>query len=101
MPLLELKISHVFVFFIFCFLFIGMVKFTRKTYAQTGWRTYRRPDEKSGGHGVGWSPIIPYAFSVPQDWQEVIMYNQNMFELHIEVVLIQTSLPLIFCLTFS
>ncbi|KAK1384383.1 hypothetical protein POM88_022118 [Heracleum sosnowskyi] len=23
-----------------------------------GWRTYQRPDEKSGGHGVGWSPII-------------------------------------------
>ncbi|CAH2067683.1 unnamed protein product [Thlaspi arvense] len=38
---------------------------------KTGWRTYRRPDEKSGGHGVGWSPIIPYAFSVPQDWNEV------------------------------
>ncbi|KAJ4965565.1 hypothetical protein NE237_017414 [Protea cynaroides] len=36
-----------------------------------GWRTYRRPDEKSGGHGVGWSPIIPYTFSVPQDWAEV------------------------------
>ncbi|XP_043725462.1 psbP domain-containing protein 4, chloroplastic [Telopea speciosissima] len=36
-----------------------------------GWRTYRRPDEKSGGHGVGWSPIIPYTFSVPQDWEEV------------------------------
>ncbi|KAH8515754.1 hypothetical protein H0E87_004264 [Populus deltoides] len=27
-----------------------------------GWRTYRRPDDKSGGHGVGWSPIIPYLF---------------------------------------
>lgn len=38
---------------------------------KTGWRTYRRPDEKSGGHGVGWSPIIPYAFSVPQEWEEV------------------------------
>ncbi|CAL5333066.1 unnamed protein product [Camellia sinensis] len=38
---------------------------------EQGWRTYRRPDEKSGGHGVGWSPIIPYAFSVPQDWAEV------------------------------
>ncbi|KAF9612347.1 hypothetical protein IFM89_039065 [Coptis chinensis] len=38
---------------------------------QTGWRTYRRPDEKSGGHGVGWSPIIPYSFSVPQGWEEV------------------------------
>ena len=38
---------------------------------KTGWRTYRRPDDKSGGHGVGWSPIIPYAFSVPQDWDEV------------------------------
>ncbi|KAL4589138.1 hypothetical protein LXL04_002041 [Taraxacum kok-saghyz] len=36
----------------------------------TGWRTYRRPDEKSGGHGVGWSPIIPYAFSVPDGWEE-------------------------------
>ncbi|XP_058184218.1 psbP domain-containing protein 4, chloroplastic isoform X4 [Rhododendron vialii] len=38
---------------------------------KTGWRTYRRPDEKSGGHGVGWSPIIPYLFFVPQDWEEV------------------------------
>ncbi|KAI9077568.1 hypothetical protein K1719_040500 [Acacia pycnantha] len=38
---------------------------------EQGWRTYRRPDEKSGGHGVGWSPIIPYTFRVPQDWEEV------------------------------
>lgn len=38
---------------------------------EQGWRTYRRPDEKSGGHGVGWSPIIPYTFSVPQGWEEV------------------------------
>ncbi|KAI9073172.1 hypothetical protein K1719_044878 [Acacia pycnantha] len=36
---------------------------------EQGWRTYRRPDEKSGGHGVGWSPIIPYTFRVPQDWE--------------------------------
>ncbi|KAM6542582.1 hypothetical protein CsatB_007029 [Cannabis sativa] len=40
-------------------------------YFLTGWRTYQRPDEKSGGHGVGWSPIIPYSFSVPQEWDEV------------------------------
>ncbi|KAI3460514.1 hypothetical protein Pfo_017177 [Paulownia fortunei] len=38
---------------------------------EQGWRTYQRPEDKSGGHGVGWSPIIPYAFSVPQDWEEV------------------------------
>lgn len=38
---------------------------------EQGWRTYRRPDDKSGGHGVGWSPIIPYLFSVPQEWDEV------------------------------
>ncbi|KAK9162625.1 hypothetical protein Syun_003527 [Stephania yunnanensis] len=38
---------------------------------EQGWRTYRRPDEKSGGHGVGWSPIIPYMFFVPQEWEEV------------------------------
>ncbi|XP_026393191.1 psbP domain-containing protein 4, chloroplastic-like [Papaver somniferum] len=38
---------------------------------EQGWRTYRRPDAKSGGHGVGWSPIIPYTFSVPQGWEEV------------------------------
>ncbi|KAK9748856.1 hypothetical protein RND81_02G085600 [Saponaria officinalis] len=38
---------------------------------KTGWRTYRRPDEKSGGHGVGWSPIIPYLFKVPNEWDEV------------------------------
>ena len=40
---------------------------------QTGWRTYRRPDEKSGGHGVGWSPIIPYSFQVPDGWEEVFI----------------------------
>jgi len=38
---------------------------------ENGWRTYRRPDEKSGGHGVGWSPIIPYSFKVPDGWDEV------------------------------
>ncbi|KAH7525191.1 psbP domain-containing protein 4, chloroplastic [Ziziphus jujuba] len=38
---------------------------------EEGWRTYRRPDDKSGGHGVGWSPIIPYSFSVPEEWEEV------------------------------
>lgn len=38
---------------------------------EQGWRTYQRPEDKSGGHGVGWSPIIPYTFSVPQDWDEV------------------------------
>ncbi|KAL5145580.1 PsbP domain-containing protein 4, chloroplastic [Glycine soja] len=38
---------------------------------EQGWRTYRRPDEKSGGHGVGWSPIIPYSFRVPKEWEEV------------------------------
>ncbi|KAL3641707.1 PsbP domain-containing protein 4, chloroplastic [Castilleja foliolosa] len=38
---------------------------------EQGWRTYQRPEDKSGGHGVGWSPIIPYKFSVPQEWDEV------------------------------
>ncbi|WOL01559.1 psbP domain-containing protein 4, chloroplastic [Canna indica] len=38
---------------------------------ENGWRTYRRPDDKSGGHGVGWSPIIPYSFKVPEGWEEV------------------------------
>uniref|UniRef100_A0A7C9D569 PsbP C-terminal domain-containing protein n=1 Tax=Opuntia streptacantha TaxID=393608 RepID=A0A7C9D569_OPUST len=38
---------------------------------EEGWRTYRRPDDKSGGHGVGWSPIIPYVFKVPEGWDEV------------------------------
>ncbi|XP_010679853.2 psbP domain-containing protein 4, chloroplastic [Beta vulgaris subsp. vulgaris] len=38
---------------------------------EQGWRTYRRPDDKSGGHGVGWSPIIPYLFKVYGDWDEV------------------------------
>lgn len=67
----ELYVLALFPFFV---LFTSIVKFTRKTFAQSGWRTYRRPDEKSGGHGVGWSPIIPYVFSVPQDWEEVIIY---------------------------
>ncbi|KAK1312406.1 hypothetical protein QJS10_CPA07g00362 [Acorus calamus] len=37
---------------------------------QPGWRIYQRPDENSGGHGVGWSPIIPYKFKVSQDWDD-------------------------------
>ncbi|KAJ6939127.1 psbP domain-containing protein 4 [Populus alba x Populus x berolinensis] len=48
---------------------VGKLRYAK--HAQTGWRTYRRPDDKSGGHGVGWSPIIPYLFSVPQGWEEV------------------------------
>lgn len=38
---------------------------------ENGLRTYRRPEAKSGGHGVGWSPIIPYSFKVPDEWEEV------------------------------
>ncbi|GLJ23939.1 hypothetical protein SUGI_0455030 [Cryptomeria japonica] len=38
---------------------------------ENGMRTYHRPEAKSGGHGVGWSPIIPYTFTVPPDWEEV------------------------------
>jgi len=36
-----------------------------------GFRTYRRPDGKSGGHGVGWSEIPQYTFKVPDGWKEV------------------------------
>jgi hypothetical protein len=53
-------------------------KFRYAKHAQTGWRTYRRPDDKSGGHGVGWSPIIPYLFSVPQGWEEVTFYSEEL-----------------------
>ncbi|CAN1163047.1 hypothetical protein LINPERPRIM_LOCUS32448, partial [Linum perenne] len=45
---------------------------------EQGWRTYRRPDEKSGGHGVGWSPIIPYAFSVPQECAAYDILDSNV-----------------------
>lgn len=38
---------------------------------ENGLRTYHRPEAKSGGHGVGWSPMIPYSFTVPPDWEEV------------------------------
>ncbi|KAI3974612.1 hypothetical protein MKX01_029602 [Papaver californicum] len=47
---------------------------------EQGWRTYRRPDAKSGGHGVRWSPIIACTFSVPQGWEEVtnlVTFNFN------------------------
>eukprot|EP00850_Spirogloea_muscicola_P004539 SM000019S05083 [mRNA] locus=s19:809210:811391:- [translate_table: standard] len=36
-----------------------------------GIRTYKRPEGKSGGHGVGWSEMIPYSFQVPEEWDEV------------------------------
>lgn len=52
-------------------------------FAQAGWRTYQRPEDKSGGHGVGWSPIIPYTFSVPQDWDEVIRINTAQEEVQL------------------
>eukprot|EP00252_Welwitschia_mirabilis_P007967 TRINITY_DN19677_c0_g1_i1.p1 TRINITY_DN19677_c0_g1~~TRINITY_DN19677_c0_g1_i1.p1 ORF type:complete len:291 (-),score=44.68 TRINITY_DN19677_c0_g1_i1:412-1284(-) len=38
---------------------------------ENGRRTYHRPDTKSGGHGIGWSPIIPYSFTVSPGWEEV------------------------------
>jgi len=31
---------------------------------------YRRPEGKSGGHGVGWSEIPRYGFRVPAGWEE-------------------------------
>jgi len=31
---------------------------------------YTRPEGKSGGHGVGWSVIPKYRFSVPAGWEE-------------------------------
>lgn len=31
---------------------------------------YSRPEGKSGGHGVGWSVIPKYRFSVPAGWEE-------------------------------
>ncbi|CAI5525868.1 unnamed protein product [Closterium sp. Naga37s-1] len=37
---------------------------------ENGWRTYKRPASKSGGHGVGWSELIPYTFTVPETWEE-------------------------------
>lgn len=53
------------------FVFQVNVHLNKDKIAQAGWRTYRRPDDKSGGHGVGWSPMIPYTFSVPVKWEEV------------------------------
>jgi hypothetical protein len=49
--------------------------FTGSRISGAGLRTYRRPDAKSGGHGVGWSPMTPYTFKVPQDWEEVSFQN--------------------------
>eukprot|EP00270_Netrium_digitus_P020532 TRINITY_DN8500_c0_g1_i1.p1 TRINITY_DN8500_c0_g1~~TRINITY_DN8500_c0_g1_i1.p1 ORF type:complete len:316 (-),score=71.19 TRINITY_DN8500_c0_g1_i1:66-884(-) len=38
---------------------------------ENGLRTYKRPEGKSGGHGVGWSELIPYSFKVSGTWEEV------------------------------
>ena len=32
----------------------------------SGFRTYTRPEGKSGGHGVGWSEIPQYSFKVAE-----------------------------------
>ncbi|KAG2497548.1 hypothetical protein HYH03_004295 [Edaphochlamys debaryana] len=36
-----------------------------------GYYLYRRPEGKSGGHGVGWSEIPQYTFKVPPGWDEI------------------------------
>ena len=36
-----------------------------------GFRTYKRPEGKSGGHGVGWSEIPQYSFRVPDGFDEI------------------------------
>lgn len=35
-----------------------------------GFRSYQRPEGKSGGHGVGWSEIPRYSFRLPDGWEE-------------------------------
>mmetsp|Transcript_36520 Transcript_36520/g.65336 ORF Transcript_36520/g.65336 Transcript_36520/m.65336 type:complete len:281 (-) Transcript_36520:53-895(-) len=35
-----------------------------------GYETYIRPEGKSGGHGIGWSEIPQYKFTVPEGWEE-------------------------------
>mmetsp|Transcript_4594 Transcript_4594/g.8682 ORF Transcript_4594/g.8682 Transcript_4594/m.8682 type:complete len:271 (-) Transcript_4594:213-1025(-) len=39
--------------------------------ALEGFNDYTRPDGKSGGHGVGWSEIPKYSFTVGESWEEV------------------------------
>jgi hypothetical protein len=39
--------------------------------AEDGSRRYTRPEGKSGGHGVGWSEIPPYSFTVAAGWEEI------------------------------
>eukprot|EP00873_Tetraselmis_striata_P023051 jgi/Tetstr1/443315/TSEL_031330.t1 len=35
-----------------------------------GYQQYLRPEGKSGGHGIGWSEIPQYRFTVPEGWEE-------------------------------
>lgn len=35
-----------------------------------GFYMYKRPEGKSGGHGVGWSEIPQYSFRIPGGWDE-------------------------------
>lgn len=37
---------------------------------ENGFYLYKRPEGKSGGHGVGWSEIPRYQFKVPAGWDE-------------------------------
>lgn len=36
-----------------------------------GYQTYKRPEGKSGGHGIGWSEIPQYTFRLTQGWEEM------------------------------
>lgn len=36
-----------------------------------GFFVYERPQDKSGGHGVGWTEIPRYSFRIPPGWEEM------------------------------
>lgn len=40
------------------------------TLDEYGYAQYKRPEGKSGGHGVGWSEVPRYSFRVPSGWEE-------------------------------
>ncbi|GBF95417.1 hypothetical protein Rsub_08379 [Raphidocelis subcapitata] len=48
----------------------GRIPGVSETPDAEGFFLYKRPEGKSGGHGVGWSEIPRYSFRIPGGWDE-------------------------------
>lgn len=58
-----------------------------------GFRTYTRPEGKSGGHGVGWSEIPRYQFKIPSGWEETAVSIADLGGTEIDLRCMPATIP--------